>query len=278
MQKWPMRRQKIMARCGLIALFFLLLAVCDRVPFARANDDRLLDEIEAGVDANLALIRQGTAKYREIRYKFLDGVEQGTEEVIVDSIFVDDRIQWRENRGGGVAEVWHLSDEEDAYFIQPAGQDDPPTENNIIRSQRGFGSFSPRFCDPRMLGHGIVRRNDQFISVADLIRSLRSGDSPRKLSVERDASEYKVVSYFPPTAEVPENLRAAKDEYWVSPSHGYGIVRVKQWGRSDFPAIECEAKYERTPSGAWVATRYERKRRFCARACWFLGNDWSFSS
>lgn len=225
---------------------------------AAGSDDAMLHEIVAGADANLASIEQkGSVRYRKSQVAYLDGAPQETEESIIEALYSGDRIFWKTEPGNSTPSEWRLMDDDGLYLIHLASSENPAFQNNVVLRPLDTARGAAALIDPRSLGFGVAPSRAGLLSLSDLVRATLKQDA-RKIRVEREGTEIKLTFYFPPEsfARIPANVRGAKEEIWVSPKQGYGVVRQKKWGRPEWPYEEVECEYEQADNGAWIAKRY----------------------
>lgn len=196
------------SRCRMLICLVIGISGCCISPGFAGEVDRLLDEVVAGSDANVALIADGTARYsvlittfkprkntvKEATTVYFDGpltrVDSGTKRVILDK-----------NR---VIEF-------DGANIGTIRQDQPHNYSAIIRAEKAVSRI---WAHPRMQGlRGVC-------SIGEVVRAYRRNPEFQLQAIKEEAV-IRITAY--------SKGQFAKNEYWVAADQGYGVTRLRQW-------------------------------------------------
>lgn len=249
-----------------VALVFVAMhtALGGQLLLARdETSEGLLDEIEAGVDANMALIQRGVAKYRAVVTTYPDyrrrgstGSKRRRRVPVVDdgkpsgpyasetTVYFDYpclRFDWhgqRRNAAGGVRETteWTIFNHE--YRIESS------------KSSSAYARIEP-------IKGGV----EAWETIHPRQQAMPNWGYPlgaSKLSAVRANRKVKLVAAYEPDGLIRLTMLApvGNHSFWLSPNEGYSIVRVKIWraGEDDSqpPYQVHEAAFRKTSNGAFV--------------------------
>lgn len=239
-------------RCGgWCALLLLCAAPLDVAAASGSTSDALVEEIIAGVEANEALIRHGTATYF-VRLTLQRGGVTRVKEGEVREWFDYPNVQWEWRVASAASHPGHIERTmvNEAYlhhFVVPAGfgPTGPPGDACLVFVE-GRNSGIAGLTHPREQIHKHSVRPPSF---AEQLRYMQSG--PGGPVAIRQQDGLIRVDYQPPR----DGGKVARGIYLVSPHEGYCLVRADEWPYwppEGEPARRYEAIARSAGSGAFV--------------------------
>lgn len=278
------RNRQIGAACGLhrrigrsrslpSGTICLAAICCACVGSARGGDDTdaLLDECIAGIDANVALIEHGTARYRLASSR---GTASAPDETTLTVVF-ENRRYWFQRRweqvidGEPRAVARHtIIDGDECIEYYPALDGHRLPNANIViivPSPRGRSAF----MEPRQQ------------------RNVPWGDPPPfawEIGYMRRTAREHLTARVDADGLIEISLRAPADKkrgtYWLAPQQGYALLSAREWDpgwAGAEPSIAYDAEFRQANNGAFVVSH--RRERACrvdngALVPWFEGEIW----
>jgi hypothetical protein len=212
---------------------------------------RLLDEVVAGCEGNVSLIRGGWAKYTVVSVRPVQEKDSKSPPVpVIVTVYFDGDITRCDFGDLRMIQDGQRLIEFDAQGLVAGGtKPDNPRDYSIY--------VKPDRLEPRsVLAHPRMQGLPFLGTIARDIRAVRS-DSAWNLDAFREGRLIKVIR------SSDERNKYLKAEYWVDPAVGYGVVRLKKWSGKDsnLPATEMESTYRKADNGAFVVERLKKTDR-----------------
>ena len=217
-----------------------------------AQSERLIDEIIAGCDKNVALIDQGRFRYRYSVWS--DRKQDDAQRRDFDAQVY---LKGKKTRRDMAHERLVMDGEKVISFDTRYLNRAELSPRHLVTTIETATQSPQILIDPRLSGSAAV-----VGGIGQIFRAQRDlpEDAPKsEIAVSHDGNLVKVVIL------VPSAFHRA--DYWISPSHGYGIVRQRLWAlkTQESPYQEVDSEFRQLANGAFIVARQTQIRRVSDR-------------